>query len=443
MFSRKRWRLNRVFLASFFLVAFIGVGLPLAGQAQVDFQQMLKRDITAKKKTLNKKQILFAEKYFSEAPLSVQDLKSLSSLSARDLHQNPSLRLMWIDLALDQGITQYAVEELVSYLHGTKQSKPEFQKILSDHFAEKVKSILSSDTVFLSPSMKSQIRQLKSRTPLTDGLANWVKRESVSSLARARRAFQKGQFAESKKFYEKIPLESPLFLKTQKELAWTYYHLDEEASLQGLLLHLNTPLVPFEYRMEGRVLAGMMSLKNCDYAKVKEEIQDFQSEAKAFQQKLSLSKKTPLALTNKIDELQLLRQSLVEQMAQVKSLKWTHLEEGRAQSALRNIEEQIRQTESRVIAVQRERFDEAILKMRFLRLEFLTQLKLLEIEKGNSLSKSEEQSEQWKRDSLAAHTEKLKASEKSKMVFKMDKDIWADEFFQAKLVSENLCSVRE
>lgn len=104
----------------------------------------------------------------------------------------------------------------------------------------------------------------------------------VSHITQARELYKKGEYAKAASVYEKIDQDHKDYLRTREELAWSYLRAGEWTKLRGLLAHLNTNLVPLRWRLEGRVMSAMIHLRECQYEKVKEQMAEFQKEMAPF-----------------------------------------------------------------------------------------------------------------------------------------------------------------
>jgi hypothetical protein len=199
-------------------------------------------------------------------------------------------------------------------------------------------------------------------------------------LSRARSLYEKGNYKEAIKSFEAIPRDSGNYLMSREELGWAYFMAGDYGSLRGLLTHLNTDLVPLEQRLEGRVLSAMAYLKQCQYDDVKREVELFQNEMRPLAKQLDQNKKA---------------------------------------------------TKTKELA------SEAILKMRFVKLELLSQIQWLEKVKANPqvLAKNNQVAE------AGTDTTKqlLARSGKRQMVFPVGKDIWVDELFNVRALSNTEC----
>jgi tetratricopeptide (TPR) repeat protein len=202
---------------------------------------------------------------------------------------------------------------------------------------------------------------------------------SDSLTHQARMAYQQKNYAEAIRLYRAIPESDSRYIPTREELGWAYLQAGQWAPLQGMMRDLNTTVVPISQRLEGRVLSAISELRLCHYQDVQTEIQKFQNEMRAYAKALQ-AQPNSLAKTNKIKMVQ-----------------------------------------------------EAILKMKFVRLELLNQLRLVQ-----ALNKSGEMTGLG----LAADSESPQesASRGSQMDFAVDESFWADEFLNKVSYEESSCA---
>lgn len=198
-------------------------------------------------------------------------------------------------------------------------------------------------------------------------------------VQRARMAFQQKKYTEAIRLYRSIPDSDSAFLKTREELGWAYLQAGQWAELQGLARDLNTKVIPMSQRLEGRVLSAISELRLCHYQEVQKEIQKFQTEMLSYAKNLE-RKPNSTAKTNQLKMVQ-----------------------------------------------------EAVLKMKFVRLELLNQLRLVQV-----LNRSGELAGL---KLASADSDSLEESSRSRqMNFPVDESIWADEFLNKVSYQESSCA---
>ncbi|MGE4130377.1 MAG: tetratricopeptide repeat protein [Bdellovibrionales bacterium] len=124
----------------------------------------------------------------------------------------------------------------------------------------------------------------------------------------ARKLYKEGQYQKAAEIYAGIDSDSRDYLRTREELAWSYLRAGDWAQVRGVLAHLNSTLVPLRFRLEGRVMAAMLHLRDCQYEAVKSEMDKFQEEMRPFVRTVTrMSRKSDnrdywLALRSEVDE---------------------------------------------------------------------------------------------------------------------------------------------
>ena len=113
-----------------------------------------------------------------------------------------------------------------------------------------------------------------------------------ATLSAARDFYKAGKYANAAAAYESIDRDSKDFLRSREELAWSYLRAGDWTKLRGVLAHINTSLVPLRWRLEGRVMSAMLHLRECQYEKVKAELALFQTEMAPLVQKVSSQAET-------------------------------------------------------------------------------------------------------------------------------------------------------
>lgn len=196
-----------------------------------------------------------------------------------------------------------------------------------------------------------------------------------SAMEKARALYSAGNYAGAAQVYEGIRENHPDFLRSREELAWAYLQSENWVKLRGILPDLNSKLVPLRWRLEGRVLSAMLSLKDCNYQKVKMEIEMFQKEM------------APLART-------------VDQKAAMASAPpyWAAL---------------------------KAEMQEALFKMKFVRMEMRSRLVMLTREQVIETPASHD-----KKETLA----------RGAQVFPVNDDYWSDEVFEKRGEGQSICA---
>jgi hypothetical protein len=211
------------------------------------------------------------------------------------------------------------------------------------------------------------------------------------AVARARSFYAKHNYQAAEKIYLAIPESSKEYLLTREELAWTYLRLGNWSALRGILPHLNSPLVRLDWRLEGRVLSSIAYLKDCEYDQVEAEIRKFQNELTPFVAKMNSVLGAPATF---------------KKLTQHQRDVWIN---------------------------RRERTQEAITKMQFVKTELQSQLGQLPVLRAATVKTTGLDAQQ-----LAAQKEIGEASER-RWILPGNRDLWSDEAFQMRSLSASLC----
>jgi hypothetical protein len=249
-----------------------------------------------------------------------------------------------------------------------------------------------------------------------------LKKNKNDKLYWGRLSYQAGDYKTAAKNFESISKDSPDFIRGLEELAWARLMMGDLGALRGLLAHLNSELVPLEERLEGRVLSAIGYLKNCQYDDVKREIELFQKEMLPLVKRLdSADRKTKEASAIRSD-------FYTRQAAQI-------VESAGTGAKLNQAKKILAQENTRSWKNLKELSAEAILKMRFVRMELLSQLQMLEKAKTKQdiLAKNNQVAD------AGSGQEALAKAGSGKMVFPVKGDVWVDELFNVRALTATEC----
>jgi hypothetical protein len=250
-----------------------------------------------------------------------------------------------------------------------------------------------------------------------------LKKNKNDHLTWGRLYYQQANYKAAAKSYEAIPRNSDDFLRGLEELAWTRLMMGDLGALRGLLSHLNSELVPLEERLEGRVLSAIGYLKNCQYDDVKREIETFQKEMLPLVKKLDQAdQKTKQASAARADFYTKQADALVKNA-------------GGDQSKLSKAKQIQAQENARTWNNMKVMSSEAILKMRFVRMELLSQMQFLEKAKTKQdiLAKNNQVAD------AGSGQEALNKAGQGKMIFPVQGDVWVDELFNVRALTTTEC----
>lgn len=97
----------------------------------------------------------------------------------------------------------------------------------------------------------------------------------LAILSMARVFYSTGQFGTAVKYYDRIPLDSTLWLDALFEASWTFFRMNNHEKALGNLHTLNSPFFTDEYVPEAPVLKAVIFYSNCNYDRARDTINDF------------------------------------------------------------------------------------------------------------------------------------------------------------------------
>lgn len=316
---------------------------------------------------------------------------------------------------------------LATTVHAAPRIEKQLSELRSADGARKLVGTLSEGDARRGQAIRTLFYQQLARGDVKQA-GEILKSAPGDNLSWARLKYQAGDFVEAVRYYEAIPKNSDDYVRSREELGWAYLRKGDWSGLRGLLAHLNTDLIPVEERLEGRVLSAISYLKQCHYDGVKREIQ-------AFQQELA-----PLA--RKLDDLEKTKREAAparpdyftrQVAATVDRLKSEPGSDRELAESRRVLEREYARTWVQLKPL----VTEAVLKMRYVKLELLSQLQWLEKMrgKGEVLTKNGQVADL---DTESAKAAIVKA-DSERLVFPVQKDIWVDELFNVRALATTEC----
>ncbi|MFN3201887.1 MAG: hypothetical protein ACE366_26010 [Bradymonadia bacterium] len=98
----------------------------------------------------------------------------------------------------------------------------------------------------------------------------------LAIMSMARVFYSTGQFDLSVKYYDRVPLESALWLDALFEASWAFFRLNNHGKSLGHLHTLNSPFFSDEYYPEAQILESVIFYANCDYDRTLAILDEFQ-----------------------------------------------------------------------------------------------------------------------------------------------------------------------
>ncbi len=279
--------------------------------------------------------------------------------------------------------------------------------------------------------------------------ANDPASSSRYSLEIARMLYQIGAIDGAIQFYQKIPKGSPDYVTAREELSWCWLRQNNLSELRGNLATLNSSLMSDQFRPEGVLVKAISDLKMCQYQSVEESLQQFVKKNQEWAKRIEVAIQSTEPPAPRIldDHSRFVADAVSIQATELKELENLS---NRSVSAVfpavgrqKHWEEQVqnlklvmestkkRQADEfrRQWKTDRSTLQESIRKMRFVKVELLSQVSQLE-----GLTRKE---------ALPAYRSqamKQKIEDHSEMSFPFDGVVWPDEVFKLKAVANGQCA---
>lgn len=270
----------------------------------------------------------------------------------------------------------------------------------------------------------------------------------------ARILYQAGQMKAAAQFYKKIPNQSPSYLAAREELSWVYLRTNNMAELRGEVKALSSPVFKDRFQPETFLLRAVSDLKMCFYDLVDKDLNEFTSSnaswAKKIDQALSAkvipapeqpdgyTKLATLAVQNLEKEMAKLtdlgEKSIGAVLPAVGQQKHWKDYRGLLQASLEDARKRQNDEYTRQWKNQRSALLEAIRKMRFVKVEYESQVRQLAGSDG-TLDKSK---------IVASNADSLPAKDVVKNVsgelnFPATSEVWSDELFKLRSAAQAQC----
>lgn len=285
------------------------------------------------------------------------------------------------------------------------------------------------------------------------GTPNGEGKEKAEAYARynlqlARILYQAGALPQAEEFYEKIPAGSQAYIDARDELTWTWLRQRKFEKLRGTATTLSSKIFDERFSPETYVVMAISNLKMCFYNKTASTLKEFidvhEKWAKSIDSALKSS--DPVKPGRSDFFVTLAEASLKAREQEAKALEavaarsikaalpavgvqahWTHA----MKLVSHDVEEAKKQKASeyhRVWSNQQAQLKEAIRKMRFVKVELMTQMqRYAQIEKFAA----EDQ------------TKTAKLSDVDKQIYPFDGVLWPDELFALESLAETKCLKKE
>lgn len=255
---------------------------------------------------------------------------------------------------------------------------------------------------------------------------------SLYYLTLARLLYQAKAFGAATEYYSSIPQSSKYFLTAQSEQIWANLLLRDYPAVKGALATLKLEVFEDKFYPEIYLVSSIANLKTCQFLEVKDNFKEFLSVNKEWAKRIekNIKDKNPALVSHDFftENLIKVQKSIDKEEIKLLSLKndfWSQrlnsLKELKAVSQAQFSIEKRRRWENRKVILE-----DAIYKMRFVKVEFISQMRDFSMK----LSKGYE-------DSVSTYA--AANARNNQLRFKADRVLWADELFNSTAQVENLC----
>lgn len=271
-------------------------------------------------------------------------------------------------------------------------------------------------------------------------------------LSIGRILYQAGQMKAAAVFYQKIPNQSPSYMPAREELAWVYLRTGDTAHLRGELKGLASPVFKDRFQPETYLLRAISDLKMCYYEQLDKDLTEFSASNEIWAKKIDQALSAPSApKPASLDEYSRMAEINVTKLeSELKRLvdlgeksvgatlpavgwqqHWKDYQES-MQSLLGEARKRVNDEYARQWKNQRLALQEAIRKMRFVKVEYMSQVRQLaeagELDARKVASAS---------DSLPASA--VAKPENGQLSFPATTEVWSDELFKLRSAAQARC----
>ncbi len=281
-------------------------------------------------------------------------------------------------------------------------------------------------------SLKASARLIKEVVEPIIEKSNDTERISHYYLNLARLLYQAKAYEAARGYYSSIPESSRYFLTASTELIWVNLRLKDFPSVKGTLATLKLSLFEDTFNPEIYLVSSIANLQTCQFTEVRDNFKVFLSANKKWAKLIDseLKKENATIIENDFftDNLSRFMTS-----AKADALTLKNLSNNFWNVNLSSLEKDVKLAESSLETESKRRWknretilSEAIYKMRFVKIEFISQMRDFSLK----LSKSYE-------DKVSTYA--AANARDNQIRFKADHVIWSDELFNTTAQVENLC----
>jgi len=275
-------------------------------------------------------------------------------------------------------------------------------------------------------------------------------------LISARILYQAGQLKAAAEYYSRIPNQTSSYLQAREELSWIYLRLNDTSRLRGEIEAFFAPALRQSFLPETHILRAISDLKMCYYDRMERDLREFMSSNAVWAKRIDEALKADTApapaspdFYTKIAETsvknleaelshlnQLTEQSLGAALPAVGQQRHWKDYAAIVQSALAKAKKNQSEEYSRQWKNQRLALAESIRKMRFVKVEFISQVNATENATGEVLEKKAMVASNGNSIPGAVVT---KDEGKNMLTFPTDTELWPDEFFKLRSAAQAQC----
>lgn len=263
----------------------------------------------------------------------------------------------------------------------------------------------------------------------------------------ARLLYQADSLDAAEAFYKKIPSGRPEFLIAREELGWILLRRGELSQLKGEVKNFRLGLTEDKFLPETYVVSAVANLKLCRYKQVQEDINAFASSQKVWAEKvqkemvaanpqrpletnffISLADRAVDRRSEELNRLKDLSQRSINAALPAVGVQ-AHWEQAaqRQRIALELAEKNKIEEYRQVWKNWHAAIEESIRKMKFVKVELLSQLTELTAKQGGTAPLEN------------SNAKVALQQEKDAVVFPFDGVVWNDEVFHLRAVTEGVC----
>jgi hypothetical protein len=267
----------------------------------------------------------------------------------------------------------------------------------------------------------------------------------------ARLLYQAGQPAAAQTFYEKIPNAAPQFLEAREELTWILLRRGDVSRLRGELETLSSPVFRDQFAPEVPLVRAISNLKMCFYDSVEKDFEQFNRVNGDWAKRIDAALKQSMPPEPQRSDLftEMAKQAVNQITAEKARVAALGVQSIGATLPAVGPQKHWKETETLLAAElemakknqatefrrqwknQRAMLQEAIRKMRFVKVEYLSQVR--------ALGRIEAQKASLVADAGNSVPVRAIQKEPDQLSFPVDFNLWPDELFKLRSTAQARC----